>query len=399
MKLLVISQYYDPEPFRIHDLCVGLTALGHSVRVVTGMPNYPGGELYPDYEKNVPVEETLDGVKLHRCPIHPRRQGPVHRLWNYMSYPRAAQKWLHGNDEQYDAVLIYQLSPVMMAKPGLRYAKEHGIPAVLYCMDLWPESLLAGGVRRGSLPYRYFHGVSRKLYTQADRILISSEQFRCYFEREFCVPSARIEYLPQYAEALFRPQKTDRRKENGTEIVFAGNIGALQGLETVLDAAKLLRNDAVRFTIAGDGSELEHLRRYAEALGLENVSFTGRLPLTEMPALYARADAMLVTLKPDPVLSLTLPGKVQSYLAAGKPVIGAIDGETARVIREAGCGFCSPAGDADAFANNVRRFLASENKEDLGKNARAYYDAHFTRERILERLDGVLRELTGETRP
>ena len=391
MKLLVISQYYDPEPFRIHDLCVGLTELGHEVRVVTGMPNYPQGELYPGFSDNRPVEELKDGVRLHRCPIHPRKQGAVHRFWNYLSYPRAAWSLLRHTEERFDAVLIYQLSPVMMARPGLRFAKKYRLPTVLYCLDLWPESLLAGGIGRGSPVYRYFHRVSERIYRAADRILISSELFREYFEEEFQIPGGQIGYLPQYAEDLFQPGAQRPRGES-TELVFAGNIGALQGLETVLEAAKLLENRSVHFTIAGDGSDLEHLRQYAAQLELHNVSFPGRLPVTEMPALYASADAMLVSLKPDPVLSLTLPGKLQSYLAAGKPVIGAIDGETQRVIRAAGCGFCGPAGDAAALAANIERLIAAPDREEMGRRGREYYDAHFTRARFLQTLDAALRE-------
>ena len=396
MKLLVVSQYYDPEPFRIHDLCTGLAALGHQVQVVTGMPNYPAGTLYPGFEANRPMDEVLDGVRVHRCPIHPRKTGPIHRVWNYLSFPRAAKRWLRGQGG-YDAVLVYQLSPVMMAEPAVRCAAAHQVPLAYYCLDLWPESLLSGGVRRGSSVFKYFHRVSARLYRAADRILMTSESFRDYFLREFSIPAERLVYLPQYAEALFVPAGA-RIPDGVTELVFAGNLGTAQGLDAVLQAAKLLEGEAVRFTLAGDGTEAERLKALAGKLELRNVRFPGRLPLSEMPALYAGADAMLVTLAASPVLDMTLPGKVQSYLAAGKPILGAADGETARVIRAADCGFCGPAGDAAALAENIRRFLACGRADELGRNAARYYAEHFTRQRFLQQLDAELEGLVQARR-
>ena len=392
MNILVICQYYYPEPFRIHDLCEELVLRGHAVTVVTGEPNYPDGDIYQGYENHQHADETLRGVRVHRCPIIPRKHGAVRRFLNYYSYPAASSRYVDQLPGGYDVVLVYQLSPVMMARAGIEYSKKHGVPVVMYCMDLWPESLIAGGIDRQSAVYRYFHSVSCKIYREMDQILISSRHFKAFFETEFEIDSDKIRYLPQYAEGVFtclEPKKWD-----GTcHLVFAGNIGAAQSLDTILDAAERLKDEPVRFSIVGSGSELSRLKETAVQKQLTNLTFYGRRPLEEMPAFYREADAMLVTLHADPVLSITLPGKVQSYMAVGKPIIGAVDGETADVIEDAGCGFCSAAEDGAALAENIRMFLQYPEKETLGKNARAYYEAHFRREKFMDELEKCLEEI------
>ena len=370
MKILLISQYYDPEPFRVHDLCRGLVGLGHEVQVVTGMPNYPSGLLYAGYDKNQASDETADGVRIHRCPIHPRKTGALHRLWNYSSFAVQASRYVRSSacrpaeGEAFDLILVYQLSPVMMTKAALAYQKRFKVPVLMYCLDLWPESLTVGGVRHGSAIYRYYHGVSAKLYRAMDRILITSEQFEPYLRREFGIPEERIRCLPQYAESLFQRLPPKKPGET-TNLLFAGNVGKLQNASVLLVAAKRLKEEPVVFQIAGDGSELDALKKQSLDEKLTNVRFFGRRPVEEMPELYAQADALLVTMKNDPVLSLTLPGKVQSYLASGRPIIGSIGGETARVIRAADCGFCAEPEDPDALAEAIRQGEARKQRRGL----------------------------------
>ncbi|MCR5665033.1 MAG: glycosyltransferase family 4 protein [Oscillospiraceae bacterium] len=390
MKILVVCQYYYPEPLRVSDLCEELTLRGHEVQVVTGRPNYPEGEIYPGYEDRDKTDETIRGVKVHRCPIVPRGTDSLHRFLNYFSYPLSAARYVKRLPSDYDLVFINQLSPVMMAWPGMVYQRKWKKPAVLYCLDLWPESLMAGGVRKGSLIYRAFHLISGSIYRRMDRILVTSRSFLTHLEKEHGVPREKAEYLPQYAETVF--DGIEPRGFDGTcRLLFAGNIGKAQSLDTVLDAAERLKNQPVLFQIAGGGTELTRLQQIAADHGLTNVCFFGRRPLEEMRAFYQNADAMLVTLRADPVLSLTLPGKVQSYMAAGRPIIGAINGETADVVREAKCGFCGPAEDAEALAENIRLFVNSADKASLGKNARAYYTTHFQRVQFMEKLEKEMR--------
>lgn len=396
MKLLVVCQHYYPEPFRVNDLCEELVRRGHEVMVVTGEPNYPEGVIYKGYEKHQKSDEEINGVKVHRCHVIPRRTGAVYRLLNYFSYPYTANRFIKNcalsDGKPFDVVFVNQLSPVMMAEPAITYKKKYGVPVVMYCLDLWPESLIAGGVRRGSLIYHIFHRISKRIYRAMDRILVASRMFRGYLEREFGVEDGVIGFLPQYAEELF--ERLPYRDPDGTgNFVFAGNIGAVQCVDTILGAAGKLRDRAVHFHIVGGGTDLERLKGIAEGKRLNNVTFYGRRPLEEMPEFYAKADAMLVTLQADPVLSLTLPGKVQSYMAAGKPIIGAINGETAEVIREAKCGYCGPAESVDDLVRNIYRFMDNENKGQMGANARAFYEKHFARQKFMDKLEDELRKI------
>ncbi len=387
MKILVVSQHYWPEPFPLSDVCESLVRLGHTVHVVTDVPNYPMGYIFPEYKGGKRRKEERGGVQIFRTFTIGRRNNILFRLLNYYSYAISSTLFVNKLKGDYDVVFTNQSSPVMMVNAALFYAKKWKKKCVLYCMDLWPASLAAGGVGETSPIYRFFHGVSKKLYRKADRILITSQMFRDYFKSEFGIADETIGYLPQYADATFDSVLPPKENTDTVDFVFAGNIGAAQSLNTVLGAADILREDTrLRWHIVGDGSELENLKNRASELSLDNVIFYGRKPLAEMPAYYAKADAMLVTLTADPFIGMTLPAKVQSYMAVGKPVIAAANGEIPAVIGDSGCGFCANADDAQGFADAVKAFLACEDKTSLGKRARQYYESHFTREMFMKRL-------------
>lgn len=394
MKILVACQYYAPEPFRISDICEALAEQGNDVTVVTGTPNYPEGELYPGYEKGARSDEVIGGVRVHRCPLTPRKSGAVYRFLNYYSFVWSSRRYLRKMKEDFDVVFVNQLSPVMMAEGALAWAKRNHRRCVLYCLDLWPESLLAGGIGQGSPIYRLFLRISRRIYRSADGILVSSRGYAEYFREKFQIENVR--YLPQYAEDLFGelPQPTEEKQT--VDFLFAGNVGSGQSVETIVEAARLLKNErTIHIHIVGGGISLEKCRILAE--GLPNITFYGRQELEQMPRYYAMADVFLVSLVKDPVLSMCLPGKVQSYLAAGKPVVGAIDGEAARVIREAECGMCAPAEDPETLAELIRRMAAQpELRKQYGVNARQYYRAHFQKEKFISDLAGVLQENAAE---
>ena len=394
MKILVVCQYYAPEPFRISDICEALAEQGNDVTVVTGTPNYPEGELYPGYEKGARSDEVIGGVRVHRCPLIPRKSGAVYRFLNYYSFVWSSRRYLRKMKEDFDVVFVNQLSPVMMAEGALAWAKRNHRCCVLYCLDLWPESLLAGGIGQGSPIYQLFLRISRRIYRSADGILVSSRGYAEYFREKFQIENVR--YLPQYAEDLFGelPQPTEEKQT--VDFLFAGNVGSGQSVETIVEAARLLKNErTIHIHIVGGGISLEKCRILAE--GLPNITFYGRQKLEQMPRYYAMADVFLVSLVKDPVLSMCLPGKVQSYLAAGKPVVGAIDGEAARVIREAECGMCAPAEDPETLAELIRRMAAQpELRKQYGENARRYYRAHFQKEKFISDLAAVLQENAAE---
>lgn len=390
MKILVVSQHYWPEAFPSTDICEGLAAQGHTVHVITDVPNYPMGYIFPEYKGGKRRREERNGVKIFRTFTVGRRNNILFRLLNYYSFAASSTVFSWGLPKDYDVVLSIQTSPIMMVNASLSYAKRTKKKCLFYTMDLWPASLAAGGVGENSPIYKLFTWVSDRLYRKADRILVTSQMFGPYLQEQFGIDEAKIGHLPQYAAAQFDRLPEASQKET-VDLMFAGNVGAAQSLNTVLQAAALLKDvPYLRWHIVGDGSELENLKALSAKLGLDNIIFHGRKPPEQMPQFYAMADAMLVTLTADPFIGMTLPNKVQSYMAAGKPILSAANGEIPKVLSAAECGFCAPAEDAQAFAQAVRQFLEHPNRAVLGKNARNYYDKHFTRELFMKKLEQEL---------
>lgn len=395
MKILIVCQHYYPESFRITDICEELVKRGHSVSVITELPNYNLPDILPEYRRKQNSDEVINGVQIHRCRTIARKSGVVRRILNYYCFALSSKRYAKNLKEEFDVVFVNQLSPIMMAWAGIAYKKKQHKKMLLYCLDLWPESLIAGNIRRGSLLYKYFHRVSEKVYLQADEILVTSRLFCSYFKEHFGISEDKTLYLPQYAEALFTPDDCKKKTDGKIDLMFAGNIGAAQSIPTFLQAAKETRDiKNLYWHFVGDGSELQSCKKLVEELKLDCIIFHGKKPLEEMPSYYAKADAMLVGLMKDPVLSLTLPGKVQTYMAAGKPIIGSADGETEEVIKASNCGYCSPAEDASALALNVRKFCAEfdSSAKFFSDNAVNYYREHFTKERFFTVLEEKLEE-------
>lgn len=391
MRILVVYQHYYPEPFRLPDICETLVQRGHSVTVVTGTPNYPEGEIYAGYEKGKKADEIINGVRVHRCPLIPRKTGVIFRFLNYYSFAWSSTWYVRNLKEKFDVVYAHQTSPVMMSQAAIHWAKRNKKRCVLYCLDQWPESLLAGGIKKNSIIYKIYLQVSRNIYKRADDILVSSRGFVSYFDQVLKLGHKPIQYLPQYAENLFDDIPENIEKKEHVDFMFAGNIGALQSVETIVEAAKLLKSESrIHIHIVGGGIALDSCKKMAE--GLNNITFHGRHDVTEMPRFYAMADAMLITMKDDPVLSATLPGKVQTYMAAGKPVIGAIGGETAWLVNEeALCGRCGPAENAEELARIISEIAADDAlRKQYGENARRYYQEHFQKAQFFDALENAL---------
>ena len=393
MKILVVCQHYYPEPFRLPDICETLVERGHSVTVITGTPNYPEGEIYKGYENGCRRDEIIGGVRVHRCPLIPRKTGTIFRVLNYYSFAISSWWYALNLKEDFDVAFVNQLSPVMMAQAALSWAKRNGKKCVLYCLDQWPESLLAGGIKKDSAVYKVFLKISRRIYRSADDLMVSSRGFVSYFDKVLGLGHRTIRYLPQYAEDMFDDVPAADAGKEQVDFMFAGNVGALQSVETIVEAAKLLQSEMkIHLHVVGGGIALDGCKALAE--GLTNITFHGRRDLSEMPAFYAMADAMLITMKDDPVLSSTLPGKVQTYMAAGKPVVGAIGGETAIVVNEeAKCGICTQPENAQALADAIR-CIADDGqfRTRCGENARNYYQAHFRKEQFFATLEKALQE-------
>ncbi len=401
MKILVVCQYYAPEPLRISDICESLVSMGHEVVVLTGTPNYPSGRIYPAYKWFRKCRETVSGVKVVRVPLIPRGQSHIQLAMNYVSFAFLSCISVLFLKHDFDVVYVHQLSPVTMALPALFYKKLTGKKVLLYCLDLWPESIMAANITRSSPVYSLLLVVSRWIYHGVDSVCVSSFSFTRYLKESIHLDVAEKNYLPQFAEDLYLsvPSEDCRPPEGIVNLLFAGNIGEMQSVETIVRAAsKLTDLENVRWHIVGDGSARKRCEQMTRELGLtDRILFYGQRPATEMPAFFSKASALLVTLKRHEYISYTLPGKVQSYMAAGKPVIGAIDGETKKIIEESGCGLCCEAENHEALAALVRKFVAESWKvKTYSSNSLKYYEEHFRKSTFMRRLVSQLQHLCNQ---
>ncbi|AYU55009.1 glycosyltransferase family 4 protein [Staphylococcus debuckii] len=387
-NILFITQYYEPEPFIISEVAESLVAQGNNVTVLTGLPNYPEGKVYPGYHAGHFSEQ---GIQLIRLKIRPRKQGKVNLFLNYLSYAFQASRKVLTFGNEFDVVYVYQLSPILLAIPGIIYKSIHKKKLVLYCLDLWPQSLISGGIKPGSFVYNCFLGISRYIYRRADIVQISSKSFEKYFKKEIKKVKV-LRYQPQFADDYFLQSLPDEKVEEDkthTHILFAGNIGHLQSLETWIEAVALLKDSNLILDVVGDGSHFEAIKEKVQKYHLnDKVILHGRKPKSEMPIYYQQADALAVSLINDEVISYTLPGKVQTYMASKKPIIASINGEAADIIRTAECGLVSPAENAELLAENMRKFIeiSQADKDRMADNGVDYYLKHFTKADFVRRL-------------
>lgn len=395
MRLLIICQYFYPEQFRVNDICFELAKEGHTVTVLTGLPNYPSGIVDKKYKWFKNRKEEINGVRVIRSWLLGRGFGIKRLALNYVTFAISSTINTLFLKKDFDIILVYQLSPITMALPGVFLKKITRKPLVIYCHDLWPESLVSAGFSTKSSIYTVLLKLSKWIYKSADAIFTSSKLFEKYFIRILEVRNPII-YLPVYAEDLFEKVDNTILNDNDINLVFAGNIGEMQSVETIIYAAKELQPYTyIKWHIVGDGSARKKCEELAKQLNLINVIFYGHHPLSDMPTFYQMADAFLITLKANKVISYTLPNKVQSYMAAGKPILGAIDGETQEVIREAECGLCCQAEDYKSFARNIITFAQNkESHEIYGNNARQYYERNFSKTIYMKRLNALLLEIS-----
>lgn len=403
MRILVVSQHYWPEPFNVSDICESLVARGHEVTVLTGLPNYPEGRIPKEYQGGANRTQVRNGVEIVRASLVERRQGSTRRVANYVSFARRASRVAKSLDPNFDVVLVNQTSPVLMALPAYAYRKAHGAKVLLYCIDIWPECLLAGGFSKGSVAYRSMLAISRRIYDSADSVCVTSPGFREYFEDVLELDASGVAVLPQYAEDMFCSQVISCSDEvpvfdsSKCNLVFAGNVGAAQSVETIVCAAAKLKDDTrITFHVFGDGSSLEACKEEALRRGASNVLFHGRLPLEAMPAVYQQADGMLLTFadgSSNLTLRHTIPRKLQSYAAAGKPIIAAADGVVPEIINTEQCGLSCAAGDVEGLAALCLEFVDHVGKQEMGFNARTLYDREYTKKCFMETLESELEKL------
>ena len=388
MKILVVCQYYYPENFQITPICEQLVADGYDVTVLTGLPNYPTGIIPEEYRKGR-REEIINGVHIIRCNEIGRKKGAVYLAINYISYMWSASKKIKSLPDDFDLVFVYQLSPVLMAIPGQKYAKKHKKPLIIYCCDLWPESIKMYIHSENTVAFRMIKIISTGIYQSAQRVIGQSTSFLPYLKRVHGIDDEKMAYIPAFADETYLTQ--DFSPENDVvDFVFLGNLGIAQNLIAVLEAIERIK-DIPGFMVhfVGDGSTLDEMRQFVSVHKMENiVTFYGRRPVEEMPDFYRLADACLVSLKADNATGLTLPSKVQGYMAAGKPIIGMIDGSAKDVIDESGCGICVPAGDVDGLSKAMEDFITEREKyQNCGQKAKEYFVENFRKEIIMKKIE------------
>lgn len=404
MRVLVISQYFWPENFRINNIVEDLVSRDHEVTVLTGLPNYPVGSVFPEYQENPESFMDYHGAKIVRVPISPRKSGAIWLILNYFSFCFMASTlglW-RIRKQKFDVVFVFQGSPVMVGIPAIIYRKITKTPVILWVLDLWPDTLKALGVIRSPLLLAMVGSLVKLIYNRCDMVLGQSKGFLKYLA-QYCGDKSKILYFPNWAENIYKsagsslaPEVTPR--SDVFNIMFAGNVGAAQDFPTILDAAEQLQQEkiAIRWLIVGDGRMSGWLESEVMKRGLENLFvFCGRLPEERMPSFFNHADVLLVALKADPVFSLTIPGKVQSYLMSGIPILGVLDGEGARVIQEAQAGLASPSGDSQGIVAAVRQLTSMSPAElsHMGERGRLYAEKEFGKEMLMSQLESWMCDL------
>lgn len=395
MRILIISQYFYPENFRINDLCLGLKNNGHTVTVLSAKPNYPNGSFFPGYSFfNKPIEK-YKGIKVYRSPIIPRGNASGLKLFlNYISFVLFGFIKLFFIKEKFDKIFVYAPSPITVGYIGIAASFIFRAKPYLWVHDLWPESVKDAGGINNKLILSLVNLMTKSIYYFYDSILVQSPSFKDYLLNQG-VKDSKIIFYPYYAESFYNVvnenSKIKSQYGEGLNIVFAGNIGVAQSFDTIIEAAKILTIKSLnfKFIIIGDGRDKKRVLEKILDYSLNDYfKFLGSFPPEDMPAFFASADALLVSLKDTKIFSMTIPGKLQSYLACGKPIIASLNGIGAQIIKESNSGFTSNAEDPESLANSIIKFskLNSSKKNELGKNARDYYKKEFERTRLLTRL-------------
>lgn len=397
-RILVVTQHYWPENFRINDIVEGFVADGIQVDVLCGLPNYPKGEWFDGYRYTGPRTQLHEGVCVYRSGEIPRKgnSGPMIFL-NYVSWPFFALFSLWRLKGPYDGILCYNTSPVLMSLPALVYGKRHHIPVTNYVLDIWPENLYSVLPVKSAFWRSIAHRVSDWHYRRADRLIAMSEGLRQRLVERTGKPDAQVAVIPQYCEdfyAIPQPDEALNAQFAGRfNLVFTGNFSPAQSLETVIRAAVQAHRqgaDRLHLLLVGDGMSRPALETLVDELNARDVvTFYGSVPPTRIPAFTALADALVVSLSDSPDLGLTVPAKVASYMAAAKPLLASMDGEGRAAVEQAGCGWASAACDVDALAQNMQAACSAGMAERaaLGERAFAYYRAHYRRRELLTRLE------------
>lgn len=402
MRILVVSQYFWPENFRVNDVVSELVKRGHKITVLTGKPNYPDGKVFAEFLRCPDRFATYEGARIVRVPIWPRGKSKFSLLINYLSYALNATLLgiFHLRGEQFDVIFVSQYSPATVGLPAIALRRLKRVPIVFWVLDQWPETLSAVGVIKSKVVLRLVGRLVTFIYAHCDLVLAQSKSLVSQIGKYYPNPG-KIAYFPSWAEKIYDDRPVvlapEVNKQSGIfSILFAGNIGEAQDFPAILDAAELLKSHKnIRWLILGDGRQADWLKGEVSRRRLQDcVLLLGRFPVERMPSFYGHADALLVSLKAEAIFSMTIPGKIQSYLIAGIPILGMLDGEGADAIQEAEAGLVCPAGDAVGLADAVVKMvnLSPVVRSEMGRKGQLYATNEFDRSVLLDRLEEWLEE-------
>ncbi len=403
MRLLVVSQYFWPENFRINDLVAELGRRGHKVTVLTGLPNYPEGKVLKQFRDDPAHYSRYEGAEIIRVPLMPRGNGGLRLLLNYVTFAASASiagLWaLRGR--QFDAIFTCQLSPVTVGIPAVILRAVKHAPMVFWVLDLWPDTLQAVGVVRSSTLLKIVGKLVGFIYKRCDLILAQSKSFIPAIKK-YANEKHRVEYFPSWAETIFDRKDIAPASEiplqlGSFNVMFAGNIGVAQDFPAILAAVERLKSHLnIRWLIVGDGRMAGWVAAEIKRRGLQDrVLMLGRYPMERMPSFFRHANALLVSLKDESIFSMTIPGKLQSYLATGIPVMAMLSGEGAEVVARSRSGLTCAAGDSDGLATSILKLsqMTDEERCVMGENGLDISMREFGRDHLMDQLDEWLSQL------
>ncbi len=404
MRVLIVSQYFWPEDFRINDVVKTLIEKGMQVEVLTGKPNYPVGKVFAEYRAWGCQCESHDGMTINRIPLIARGGGGWRLALNYLSFVVSGLifgPWLLRS-KKYDAIFVYAPSPILQAIPAIFLGWLKGCPVVLWVQDLWPESLSATGHVKNRAVLKAVERIVRFIYRHVDMLLAQSHAF---IEPIKALASGTpVSYLPNSVDESFLKPVTEAVPQvaglgTGFSVMFAGNIGSAQAVDVIVKAAELLKDHAdIQFVVLGDGSRREWMLQQVKTRGLANMHLPGRFPIETMPGFMQKASVLLVTLADQEIFRYTIPSKVQAYLAAGRPILACLNGEGANLVAAARAGLTAPAGDGGALAEAVLRMyrMTLAEREAMGARGRLYYAQHFSHDMLVDQLIGHLQSACNQ---
>lgn len=394
MKILIVSQYFFPEDFKVNDIAFDFVKRGHEVTVFTAKPNYPQGKFHNGYSFFSRKSEIINGVNVIRIPIFPRRDSSGKFLvLNYFSFIFFSWIFKYRVKGNFDIVFSHLPSPLIAAIPAIWFKRKFNAKLYLWVLDLWPESVQANSSLNGGFIIQKLDDVIKYIYKNTDVILVPSNSFQNSILSKGIKAPLTIKYLPNWAEDVFiNPIKTNCDFPNfpsGFNIMFAGNIGDSQDFEAVLKAAKLTENHHINWILVGDGRKVNWIKTTIAENNIKNVYLFGRFQLNAMPAMFQKADAMLVSLKNEPTFALTIPAKVQAYMASGKIILGMFNGEGQTLINESGAGFAVNAGDYSGLVKIAQKVkgLSLEQKNEIELISKNYYSNNFKKESLFDFLE------------